>query len=216
MSDLSHLYSMVAKMHDHLCPRQVLGVRMGVRAGLELGVDLPQAAKRLVAFVEIDGCTADGVGVATGCWVGRRTMFIVDYGKVAVTFVDCESGRSIRIVPHPSARSNTLAYAPMIQDSWGRQLATYQVMPDDDLLEVHKVRLTLDLAALISEPGKRSTCHSCGEEINNEREVMFNGHPSCRFCAGETYFAPLDASGRTTHPTVIPTGLPSLIAERRL
>jgi formylmethanofuran dehydrogenase subunit E len=194
VSDLSLFYAEVSKMHQRLCPRQVLGVRMGVRAGLELGLELPQTDKNLIALVETEGCTADGIGVATGCWVGRRTMFVVDYGKVAATFVDSRSGRSIRIVPHPSARSRTMDHAPDIQDPWERQLAAYQVMPDDELLKVDRVRLTIDLAALISKPGKRATCDACGEEINNGREVVLDGRVLCRYCAGEPYFTYLDLS----------------------
>ncbi len=197
MADLSLLFDRVSRMHQHLCPRQVLGVRMGVRAGLELGFELPQTDKHLIAFVETEGCTADGIGVATGCWVGRRTMFIVDYGKVAATFVDSRSGRAIRTVPHPAARSRTVEYAPEIMDPWERQLAAYQVMPDDELLTVEPVRLTLDLAALISDPGKRSTCDACVEEINNGREVAVDGRVLCRACAGEAYFVSLEVP----HPT---------------
>lgn len=170
---------------------------MGIRAGLELGFELPQTDKVLIAFVETEGCTADGIGVATGCWVGRRTMFIIDHGKVAATFVDSRSGRAVRIVPHPDARSRTMVYAPQIADPWNRQLAAYQVMPDDELLKVEAVRLTLDLAALISDPGRRAICDECGEEINNGREVALDGRVLCRACAGQAYFVSLEAP----HPT---------------
>lgn len=71
----------LAGRHRHLCPRQVLGVRMGLYAAERLGLPVPQDDKRLVAFVETDGCFADGVGAATGCWLGRRTMRLLDYGK---------------------------------------------------------------------------------------------------------------------------------------
>lgn len=216
MPDLSPIFGKVSQMHQHLCPRQVLGVRIGVRAGLELGIDLPQTDKRLIAFVETDGCSADGIGVATGCWVGRRTMFIVDYGKVAATFFDSQSGRSIRIVPHPAARARAIDYAPESPDPWERQLAAYQVMPDEELLAVEPVRLTLDLAALISEPGKRATCDACGEEINNGREVERNGHALCRYCAGETYFIHLDTSAQTLHSAVSDSARVPLVASRQL
>lgn len=194
MSELSALFARVSRMHQHLCPRQVLGVRMGVRAGLEFGIQLPQADKRLIALVETDGCTADGIGVATGCWVGRRTMFIFDFGKVAATFVDRRTGRSIRILPQREARSRTTAYAPMIEDLWERQLAAYQVMPDEELLSVEPVRLAVDLTKLISEPGKRATCDVCLEEINNGREIVLDGRTVCRSCAGEAYFCRPDCS----------------------
>ena len=42
MPPLEELLEMSSARHQHLCPRQVLGVRMGVRAGVELGLELRQ------------------------------------------------------------------------------------------------------------------------------------------------------------------------------
>ncbi len=67
MSTLAVMLRKSASMHRHLCPRQVLGVRMGILAGKLLGLDLPQERKRLFVFMETDGCAADGVSVSTGC-----------------------------------------------------------------------------------------------------------------------------------------------------
>jgi hypothetical protein len=39
-----------AARHSHLCPRQVLGVRMGLLAGRVLGLDVPNAEKRFLAL----------------------------------------------------------------------------------------------------------------------------------------------------------------------
>ncbi|HSB89587.1 MAG TPA: formylmethanofuran dehydrogenase subunit E family protein, partial [Anaerolineales bacterium] len=94
-----------AAVHRHLCPRQVLGVRMGMFAGRWLGLDLPGSDKRLFVFMETDGCASDGVAVATGAWVGRRTMRIMDFGEVAATFVDTVSGHAVRIHPHADSRA---------------------------------------------------------------------------------------------------------------
>jgi len=66
-----------------------------------LRLDLPQSDKRLVTFVETDGCFADGVAVATGCTPGHRTMRLVDFGEFAATFADTQSEREIRIVSRP-------------------------------------------------------------------------------------------------------------------
>src|SRR3989304_4446193 len=43
---MGDLLEPTAALHRHLCPRQVLGVRMGMLAGELLGVDLPQSDKR--------------------------------------------------------------------------------------------------------------------------------------------------------------------------
>lgn len=70
-------------VHGHICPGQVLGVRMAIRGCLELGIYRPkEEAKRLVVYVEIDRCAADAIQVVTGCKLGKRTMKYVDYGKL--------------------------------------------------------------------------------------------------------------------------------------
>ncbi|KAB8333744.1 formylmethanofuran dehydrogenase [Scytonema tolypothrichoides VB-61278] len=173
-----------AELHKHLCPRQVLGARMGMLAGRLLGLELPQAGKRLFTFVETDGCFADGVGVATGCWLGRRTMRLIDYGKVAATFVDTRDGRAIRVRPSAQARSRACIHAPGAKSRWHAYLNAYQVMPDEELLEAQPITLALDLKALISRNGVRAECERCGEEVINEREVYVQGELLCRPCAG--------------------------------
>ena len=97
MSDLQTLLEISASRHSHLCPRQVLGVRMGMFAGEILGLDLPQLKKRLLTILETDGCFADGVEVATGCTLGHRTLRVEDYGKTAAVFVDTKTGRAARL-----------------------------------------------------------------------------------------------------------------------
>jgi len=182
---LDDILERAAAWHRHLCPRQVLGARMGILAGRLLSLELPQQNKRLYTFVETDGCFADGVSAATGCWLGRRTMRLIDHGKVAATFVDTHTRRAVRIRPHPQARTEARRYAPDAKTRWHAYLAAYQIMPDDVLLEAQWVELTLDLDRLISRPGARTVCHGCGEEIINEREVTRDGTILCRGCAFE-------------------------------
>lgn len=188
MAELSQMLSQSASMHSHLCPRQVLGARMGLYAAKILGLDLPQGGKRLHTFVETDGCAADGISVATGCWVGRRTLHVFDFGKIAATFVDSLTGHSVRIYPHPSCRQDARRYAPDARNTYQAQLEAYQVMPDEALLVAQKVKLTVSLDAIISRKAARAVCQRCGEEIKNEREVYVDGEVLCRGCAGEAYY----------------------------
>ena len=170
--------------HRRLCPRQVLGVRMGRLAGTLLGLSLPQADKRLFAFIETDGCTVDGVAAATGCTVGRRSMRVVDLGKVAATFVDTMTGEAIRIRPHPYARERARAWVPPSFDSWHAMLEGYRELPDGEILEARSVVLAVSLSELIGQPGLRVPCAECGEEIMNGREIRADGICRCRSCAG--------------------------------
>lgn len=188
MSRLEELLQRSAALHQHLCPRQVLGVRMGLAGGHWLNIDVPQHDKRILTIVETDGCLIDGLAVATGCRVGRRSMRVLDFGKVAATFVDTHTGRAVRIVPSAITRKRAQDYAPEAQNRWEGYLLGYQRMPDDELLTIREVVLEVSLAEILSKDGYRVNCELCGEEIINEREVVENGKILCRSCAGERYY----------------------------
>lgn len=189
MTQLDALLAQSAARHNHLCPRQVLGVRMGMYAAALLGLILPQSEKRLFTFVETDGCFADGVSVATGCTLGHRTLRLIDYGKVAATFVDTETEQAVRLSPHPQSRMRAEAAAPNAPNRWEAQCAAYQTLPFDELFVAREVALNLSLKAIISKPGVRVTCAVCGEEIVNEREISVNHQTLCQSCAGESYWS---------------------------
>lgn len=177
-----------ADLHKHLCPRQVLGVRMGLFAGELLGMELPQSRKRLLTIMETDGCGADGVAVATNCWVGRRTMRIEDYGKMAATFVDTKTETAVRISPHPTCRDIAPNYAPEAANRWESYLLGYQRMPTAELLAYQLVQLRQPVRDMISRPGIRTVCDACGEEIINQREVVQGGRVLCQTCATGGYY----------------------------
>lgn len=185
---LPELLEQSSELHKHLCPRQVIGVRMGLKAASLFELDLPQTDKRLLTFVETDGCFADGVSVATGCWLGRRTMRLMDYGKTAATFVDAKTDRAIRIRPHPDCRTRAPHYVPDAQSRWHTMLEAYQMMPADELLCWREVELSVSLKEIISRAGVRVNCEICGEEIINEREVHTGGLTLCRSCSGDSYY----------------------------
>ena len=188
--DLTQYRDLLLRLHNHICPRQILGLRMGICGATRLNLPIPQTNKRMLAFVETNGCFADGVAVATGCTLGHRTMYPVDYGKVAVTFVDSQTEQAFRIVPNPQSRSRALEFCPNERSRWHSYLEAYQVLNDDDLLTTQSVTLNLSLKRLISQAGHRVACEICNEEILNEREVQRDGLVLCRACAGEVYYTP--------------------------
>lgn len=203
MSDVKTLLKQSAALHNHLCPRQVLGVRMGLYAGKLLDLDLPQTDKRLYTFIETDGCFADGIAVATGCWLGHRTLRLIDYGKVAATFADSQTGQAVRIAPHSLARARAADYLPDEPSHWRAQLEAYQFMPDDELFQAQVVTLNLSLEALISRAGIRVTCDACGEEILNEREVQRGDQILCPSCAWDSYWSARNEVVINEHPSAL-------------
>ncbi|NOX62821.1 MAG: formylmethanofuran dehydrogenase [Chloroflexi bacterium] len=188
MSNLQALLEASASRHSHLCPRQVLGVRIGLAGAAALGLETHRRDKRLLVILETDGCFADGVGVATGCTVGRRTLRVEDYGKIAATFVDVKTGRAVRVAPRLDVRQRARAYAPEERRRYFAQLKAYQIMPDDELLMVQEVELNPSIETIVSRPVIRTNCDRCGEEIINEREVRADGQILCRSCAGASYY----------------------------
>jgi formylmethanofuran dehydrogenase subunit E len=186
---LDELLTVSAAHHRRVCPRQVLGARMGLFAGHILEIAIPQTDKRLLAISETDGCFVDGISAATGCYVGRRTMRIEDYGKTAATFIDTLSGQAIRIRPKEKIRDLAWEYAPSARNKWEAQLIGYQHIPDCQLLHWHRVNLIFPLKKIIGQAGGRVTCEICGEEIINQREVVSQGKLLCKSCLGESYFS---------------------------
>jgi len=191
MQDMDTLLREAAAVHGHLCPGQVLGVRMAMAGCRALGIDEPRSDKRLLVYVEIDRCAADAISAVTGCRLGKRTLKHVDYGKLAATFVDTVTGRAVRVAVLEEAREWAPAYAPHVSgDRHAIQLAAYRVMPDAKLLSVQEVRLTVPAEDLPGPPVSRVRCDLCGEGINDRREVRHNGLVLCRACAGGAYYEP--------------------------
>jgi formylmethanofuran dehydrogenase subunit E len=186
--ELESLLRQTASLHRHMCPRQVLGVRLGMYAAQLFPGALPQTNKRLLAMVEMDGCFADGVSVATGCSLGHRTMRLADEGKIAVTFIDTRDGRATRIYALPDLRARALANAPGAPNRWQAYLEVYQQLAAEEMFGQTEVRLNFDVAAVVGKPGMRTVCARCGEEILNQRERLQQGQTLCRSCTGESYW----------------------------
>ncbi|MBI3169652.1 MAG: TraR/DksA C4-type zinc finger protein [Chloroflexi bacterium] len=193
MQTLNEILRISASRHTHLCPRQVLGARIGLAGASALGLDLPRRNKRLfIIILETDGCFADGIEAATACTVGHRTLRIEDYGKIAATFVDVETEDALRIAPQPDLRQRAFAYVDGESRHYFAQLQAYQSMPEDELLTIQPVILTTPIQAIVSRAGVRVNCEMCGEEIINEREVLLHGRVLCHACAHGGYYVSVE------------------------
>jgi formylmethanofuran dehydrogenase subunit E len=171
-----------------LCPRQVLGVRIGLAGPAALGLETPRQDKRLLVIAETDGCFLDGLEAASGTSPKRRTMRIVDYGKVAASFIDVKTRITVRVSPRLDIRQRAHLYAPDEKRRYYAMLQAYQTMPEEELLEIQEVELDPPVEVLIGRAGLRTACDLCGEEIINQRQVEREGLSLCRACAGDAYY----------------------------
>jgi formylmethanofuran dehydrogenase subunit E len=178
--------------HGHLCAGQILGVRMALRGLRLLGIDDPAGRdrKRLVTFVEIDRCATDAISVVTGCRLGKRALKFRDFGKMAATFCDLQTGRAVRVVARESSKDRAAALYPELAKG-AAQMAAYRDLPDDDLFESQEVRVAIGAEDLPGFKSPRTACAECGEGINFNREVLRDGRVLCRACAGERYWEPV-------------------------
>ena len=192
MESFEVLLERSAEAHGHLCPGQVVGVRMAMLGCRLIGLDEPQhydQIKKLIIYVEMDRCTADAVAHVTGVKLGRRSLKFKDYGIMAATFVNLETGQAFRVVSTEEARSLVDAYAPGIADKARRQLDAYRCMPDSVLFRVQQVKVKIDDCDLPGPTRYKVVCSRCGQVVRDRREVIKHGAVLCRPCAKGTYFS---------------------------
>jgi formylmethanofuran dehydrogenase subunit E len=193
MNSLEDYLREAEQAHGHLCAGQVLGVRMAMLGLAKLAIDDPRGKdrKRLVTFVEIDRCATDAVGVVTGCRLGKRALKFRDWGKMAATFVDVNSGKAIRVAAKESSKALARQMHPEIENKNQQQMLAYREMRDEDLFSTEWVKVELPPEDFPGYKGERVVCASCGEGINFRREVIRASETLCRACAGERYYQSL-------------------------
>ncbi len=185
MESLDELLRQAEAAHGHLCPGQVLGVRMALAGLARLGIADPRGVdrKRLITYVEIDRCATDAIGLVTGCRLGKRALKFRDWGKMAATFVDLASARAVRIVALDDTRELADELYPHLEPKSLRQLEAYRRLPEKQLFREQWVRVEIEPADLPGRSGERVVCQRCGEGVNFGRFTLVNGEALCLSCA---------------------------------
>jgi formylmethanofuran dehydrogenase subunit E len=191
MKTLQEYLELAAVAHGHICAGQVLGVRLAMLGIRELGLDPIAERKRIITYVEIDRCVTDAVALVANCRLGKRALKFRDWGKVAATFCDLETGRAIRVAAKESSKQGAKNLFPDLPREEAQQKA-YAQLSDDELFSKEWVKVEIHPEDLPGFKGPRVLCAQCGEGINFKREVVRNGRTLCRACAGERYYAQAD------------------------
>ncbi len=184
-----------SKAHGHLCPGQVVGVRMAMLGCNLIGLDNPSQMpqiKKIIVYVEIDRCAADAIAYVTGVKLGRRSLKFVDNGIMAATFVNLESGKAVRIVSTEESREMAARYAPEVSDMRQQQLEAYKVMPDEVLFSAEPVIVEVPVHDMPGPSRFKAECEKCGQVVRDKKEVLLNGRVLCRPCAYGTYHRPAE------------------------
>lgn len=188
MRSLTEYLELAAVAHGHICAGQVLGVRLAMLGLRELGIDDPIAhRKRIVTYVEIDRCVTDAVALVADCRLGKRALKFRDWGKVAATFCDLQTGRAVRIAAKESSKQAAEEMFPDLPKEEAQRKA-YAQLSDEILFSKEWVKVEILPEDLPGFKGPRIVCAECGEGINFKREIIKDGRTLCRACAGERYY----------------------------
>ena len=190
MESFDELLDISTKIHGHICAGQVIGVRMSMLGLERINIADPKGAdrKKLYVLVEIDRCATDAIQSVTGCSLGKRSMRWMDFGIMAATFVNLETGKAVRVTAREESRELSKKYCPEIDEKYQRQLAAYKVMPEEELFTVQEVKAIIPDCDMPGRPRRRVQCEQCGDHVQDSRDVEQEGRILCRACAGQRYY----------------------------
>lgn len=191
LQPLDELLNECARLHGHICPGQVLGVRMALLGCRLIGLNDPKGADRksLIVWVEIDRCMTDAVSAVTGVRLGKRSLKYLDYGKVAATFLNLSNNSAVRLLALDESRALADTLYAHVESRKERQMLAYGELADERLFKIERVRVDLDEFEMPGRPRTRVSCALCLEGINDGREILDGlGQRVCRACAFGRYY----------------------------
>jgi formylmethanofuran dehydrogenase subunit E len=191
MKDFEALLRGSAEAHGHLCPGQVVGVRMSMLGCHLIGFDEPRTPpqiKKLIVYVEMDRCATDAISFVTGVKLGRRSLKFVDNGIMAATFVNLDTHKAFRITSTEESRDLVQLYSPHITDKRQQQLDAYKKMSRDELFIVEEVFVDVPACDMPGPTKFKAVYGRCNTVVRDKREVMKNDEILCRPCAFGTYY----------------------------
>jgi formylmethanofuran dehydrogenase subunit E len=185
--------------HGHICWASAIGTRAGLVALRELGVERTGTSSDLHCIVEIGDnhgaqCFVDGVQYSTGCTLGKGNMEKAGWGKLAITLIDKNKERAIRVSYKPgrhqmiaesSFMKKRAAGVPPTQipqeEAWEMVNMLWDA-PESEVLSVGKVEAYPyeDFGEIMG----LMPCDSCGEMVSKKYLRVVGDKHMCIPCSG--------------------------------
>ncbi len=180
--------------HGHICGGLAMGV-MAAKIALNWSCEGRAKDEELVAIVENDACGVDAIQVLTGCTFGKGNLIFKDYGKMAFTFFNRNTGKGIRVVAKPKKNNinekqnelfrkisdNTASDKEKESVNQIKIEKAFKVLntPFEDLFNIKPVMTSIPQKARI-EPSVN--CMYCGESTMRSKLEKVNDKMVCRGC----------------------------------
>ncbi len=186
--------------HGHICWASAAGVRAGLAALRQLGVERTGTSGELHCLVEIGDnhgaqCFADGVQFATGCTFGKNNIEKAGWGKLALTLIDKQRQKAVRVSYNPG-RHQMIAESAFMKKRAGGVPPTE--IPEEEAWEMVRVILEAPEAEVLTVGEVQDylwgedfgeimglvPCDNCGELVAKPYlRVVGNSH-MCTPCSG--------------------------------
>lgn len=170
--------------HGHLCLGQVLGIHLAEKGMDVIGTTNP---KNMIVYVENDRCIADAIQILTGTRLGRRSMKLVDYGKMAATFINTDTGEAYRVWVSGKI-SKIVGKPPADRHEKERQYERVLQSRSEDVVSVQKVTIDIPPEAMPGKPKRTVICAQCGEKVMDSKDISGADGPLCLACAKSPYY----------------------------
>ncbi len=138
-AELKELIAYAKRLHGHLGPFLVVGVRMGVaaRKALEVSGDECTLLKAdvLVPLFPPFSCLLDGIQASTTCTVGNQRLRIENSGEIRATFTKQGSSRTVKITVSPRLAEELKAKLSedKLTEEFAREIAG---LPENQVLRI--------------------------------------------------------------------------------
>jgi formylmethanofuran dehydrogenase subunit E len=189
--DFNECLEEAKSFHGHVCAGIMLGTRMAILGMKAIGINDPKGEdrKNIMVFVEMDRCATDAILSVTGCRPGKRAMKILDYGKMAATFINLKTGNAVRVFAKNTDGDKVYTREMIEKDP---RTIDYAKKPDEELFTVSEVNVEIKPEDMPGPPLRSVPCSSCGERVMDMKDVMIDGKILCRPCAeGNSYYRPV-------------------------
>lgn len=187
-------FSEVTKFHGHICPGSAIGYRAAEIAINELQTDR-SVDEEFLTIVENDSCSVDAIQVVTGCTMGKGNLIFKDYGKQVYTFLNRNTGKSVRLsLIQPAteldpelSKLRAKAFSPNGTDADKEKFEEHKNKLSDIILEMPANELFKVEFVEMEEPSPAQMfpsikCEKCGDYVAEHRARVENGKIVCIPC----------------------------------